>query len=161
MSADVDIFRGERTFTGIIYAEITAVVKGRTDVFVVMSLTVLPNISIILRAVGKGSQEDVGSKMLVNGRHVKLGIDNTKQMVIFFFYFKLHLDPKSRDRISSSSSYLWRSCKTERALEKHLSAVYICRCGHRGRKDKHQDYLRENNCSGQSACQCICGRISY
>ncbi|KAF4982184.1 hypothetical protein FZEAL_2162 [Fusarium zealandicum] len=32
----------------------------------------------------------------------------------------------------------------------HLRALYICRCGHSGRKDKHCDHLKRDNCTGRS-----------
>lgn len=51
----------------------------------------------------QGSEEDLRSRTLFNGRYVKLGIGNTKQIVIFLFYLKLDLDPKSGERIFSFS----------------------------------------------------------
>lgn len=66
MSADVDILMGERTFTGIIYSKITALVKVRTYVSVGALLAILPSIATILKAVGKESEEDLQSRTLVS-----------------------------------------------------------------------------------------------
>lgn len=66
MSADVDIPMGERTFTGIIYSKITALVKVHTYVSVDVLLAILPSIATILKAVGKESEEDLQSRTLVS-----------------------------------------------------------------------------------------------
>ncbi|KAH7184144.1 hypothetical protein BKA60DRAFT_310353 [Fusarium oxysporum] len=59
-----------------------------------------------------------------------------------------------------------KTCRTHkdvRSLKRHLEnfhlrALYICRCGRSGRKDKHRDHLRKNDCSGRGHYKCSCGR---